>query len=332
MSITLDDEQTQQIFLTLAESLEAGQPLPTKLLVTSLQHPEASIRRLAVEVIQLENDPAAIPALLRATADVDAEVSVLASEVLRSFQDPAAIEHLVAALESSASETRLAALIALRERREADALGALVRRLSDSESEIRRQAVTAVANYRRRDHLPALRSALRDENAAVRKVAITAVAQFVDAVVFDDLVAALTDGNWEVRREATLANSDDSRARTPRRLSSPRWKIQLGRWCARRLSDFLDSKPMVGRLWRGCSRTTWPICASPVPSPWESRRTQDGSIGSSHFVTTRTVEFVNPPGSPSNASLPRGISIRRQSNRFKLSGEPRNTSRELSQS
>ena len=45
MSITLDDEQTQQIFLTLAESLEGGEPLPTKLLVTSLQHPEASIRR-----------------------------------------------------------------------------------------------------------------------------------------------------------------------------------------------------------------------------------------------------------------------------------------------
>jgi hypothetical protein len=42
MSITLDDE-TQQLFLTLAESLEGGEPLPTKLLVTSLQHPEASI-------------------------------------------------------------------------------------------------------------------------------------------------------------------------------------------------------------------------------------------------------------------------------------------------
>jgi hypothetical protein len=67
MSITLDDEQSQQIFLTLAESLEGGEPLPTGLLVTSLQHPEASIRRLAIEVIQLENDPAVIPALLRAT-------------------------------------------------------------------------------------------------------------------------------------------------------------------------------------------------------------------------------------------------------------------------
>jgi HEAT repeat protein len=123
MSITLDDKQTQQIFLTLAESLEGGEPLPTKLLVTSLQHPEASIRRLAIEVIQLENDPAVIPALLRATADANVEVSLLASDVLRSFQNPAAVEHLVAALESSASETRLAALVALRARREAEALG-----------------------------------------------------------------------------------------------------------------------------------------------------------------------------------------------------------------
>jgi HEAT repeat protein len=95
MSITLDDKQTQQIFLTLAESLEGGEPLPTKLLVTSLQHPEASIRRLAIEVIQLENDPAVIPALLRATADANVEVSLLASEVLRSLQNPAAVEHLV---------------------------------------------------------------------------------------------------------------------------------------------------------------------------------------------------------------------------------------------
>jgi hypothetical protein len=30
MSITLDDEQTQQIFLNLVESLEGGERLPTK--------------------------------------------------------------------------------------------------------------------------------------------------------------------------------------------------------------------------------------------------------------------------------------------------------------
>jgi len=52
MSIALDDQQTQQIFLTLAESLEGGEALPTRLLVTYLQHPEAAIRRLAIEVIQ----------------------------------------------------------------------------------------------------------------------------------------------------------------------------------------------------------------------------------------------------------------------------------------
>ena len=91
-----------------------GGPLATKLLVTYLQHPEPSIRRLAIEVMQLENDPAAIPALLRATADTNVEVSLLASEVLRSFQNPAAVEHLAAGLESSAPETRLAAVVALR--------------------------------------------------------------------------------------------------------------------------------------------------------------------------------------------------------------------------
>src|SRR4029077_18991004 len=136
MSLALDDQQTQQIFLTLAESLEGGEALPTRLLVTYLQHPEAAIRRLAIEAIQLENDPAAVPALLQATADANVEVSLLASEVLRSFQAPAAVGHLVAGLESSVPDTRHAALDALRERRKTEALGALVRRLSDPEPEI----------------------------------------------------------------------------------------------------------------------------------------------------------------------------------------------------
>jgi hypothetical protein len=61
MSITVDDEQTQHIFLNLAESLDRGDRLPTKILVTYLLHPEEAIRKLAVELIEYGNDPAAIP-------------------------------------------------------------------------------------------------------------------------------------------------------------------------------------------------------------------------------------------------------------------------------
>ena len=230
MSITLDNEQTQQIFLTLAESLEGGEAPPTKLLVTYLHHPEASIRRLAVEVIQLENDSAAIPALLRATSDTNIEVSLLASEVLRAFQTPAAVEHLVAALENPASKTRLAAVVALRERREPQALDGLKRKISDVEPEIRRQAVTAVANYQSHDQLSALRSALRDESAAVRRVAIEALAQFNDdPLVFDDLIAALEDNNWQVRREAALElgrfPGEDARSALTATLEDPAWQV-----------------------------------------------------------------------------------------------------------
>ena len=230
MSIILHEEQTQQIFLTLAESLDGGEAPPTTDLVTYLQHPEASIRRLAIEVIELENDSAAIPALLRAASDTNVEVSLLAGEVLRGFQNPAAIGHLVAGLESSASETRLAALVALRERREPQALDALIRRISDAEPEIRRQAVTAVANYRSHEQLFALRSALHDESAAVRRVAIEAVAQFNDdPLVFNDLIAALGDSNWEVRRQAALElgrfPSWDATAALKATLEDPAWQV-----------------------------------------------------------------------------------------------------------
>ncbi len=205
MSITLDDEQTQHIFLTLVESLEDGEHLPTKILVTYLQHPEDAIRKLAVELIENGNDPAAIPALLRAAADSNIEVSLAASEVLRAFRNPAAVEYLIEGLGHPAPETRLAAVVALRERRAPGAVDGLLRRIEDGEPEVRREAVVALAHYRNHDLLPALRSALRDESPAVRKVAVAVVAEFDGALVFDDLVIALSDNNWQVRREAVTA-------------------------------------------------------------------------------------------------------------------------------
>jgi HEAT repeat protein len=203
MSINLDDEQTQHIFLTLVESLEDGERLPTKILVTYLRHPEDAIRKLAVELIEYGNDPAAIPALLRAAADSNIEVSLSASEVLRSFRNPAAVEYLVEGLRHPAPETRLAAVVALRERRAPGAVDGLMRNLGDVEPEVRREAVIALAHYRNHDLLPALRSALRDVSPAVRKVAVAAIAEFDGSLVF--LILALSDDNWQVRREAATA-------------------------------------------------------------------------------------------------------------------------------
>jgi HEAT repeat protein len=227
MSITLDDEQTQQIFLTLAESLESGERLPTRVLIAYLQHPEDAIRRLAIEVIEYGNDPAAIPALLRAAADTNIEISLLASEVLRSFRNPTAIRHLVEGLEHPASETRLAAVVALRDRRALEAVSGLLWRVSDVEPEVRRQAVLALANYRNEDYLPVLRSALRDESPAVRKVAIAAVAEFDGSVAF--LILALTDDNWQVRREAANAlgrlPGQSSEAALRNALGDPAWQV-----------------------------------------------------------------------------------------------------------
>jgi HEAT repeat protein len=174
MSITIDDEETQHIFLSLVESLEGGDRLPTKLLVAYLQHPEEVIRRLAIEVIENENDPAAIPALLRAAADPNIEIGLAPGEALRSFRNPAATKHLIEGLEDPASETRLAAVVALRERREPEAVNALLRTISDPVPEVRREVVIALTSYRNDELLPALRSALRDRSAAVRKAAVAA--------------------------------------------------------------------------------------------------------------------------------------------------------------
>jgi HEAT repeat protein len=174
MSITLDDEETQRIFLTLVQSLEDEERLPTKILVTHLQHPQDAIRKLAVELIEYGNDPAAIPALLRAAADCNIEVSLSVSEVLRSFRNPAAIEYLIEGLSHPAPETRLAAVVALRERRAPGAEDGLLRALDDAEPEVRREAVIALAHYRNHDLL----SALRDKSPAVRKVAVAAESSF----------------------------------------------------------------------------------------------------------------------------------------------------------
>jgi HEAT repeat protein len=228
MSITLDDEQTQQIFLTLVESLEGGKRLPTKLLVTYLQHPEDAIRRLAIEVIEYGNDPAAIPALLRAAADPDIEISVAAGEALRSFRNLAATKHLIEGLEYPASETRLAAVVALRERNEPEAVNALLRTISDPVPEVRREVVIALACYRDDELVPALRSALRDKSAAVRKAAVAAVANFDGSLVF--LILALTDDSWQVRREAAIALGrfpcDGAVAALRNTLGDPAWQVE----------------------------------------------------------------------------------------------------------
>jgi HEAT repeat protein len=228
MSITLNDEQAEDIFLTLAESLEDGKRLPTEILVTYLRHPEDSIRKLAAELIEYGNDPTAIPALLEVAADANIEVGLLASEALRSFQHPAAVQYLIEGLSDSSAETRLAAVLALRERRATDAIGGLLRSLDDPEAEVRREAVIALTYYRNDDLLPALRSALRDRSAAVRKAAVAAVAEFDRALVF--LILALTDDNWQVRREAAIAlgrfPGDAAVAALRNTLGDPAWQVE----------------------------------------------------------------------------------------------------------
>lgn len=231
MSLFLDDipERTRQLFETLAENLEAGEPLPIEILSTYLRHPEDAVRKVAVELLEYTNDLAAIPVLLKAVSDPNVEVSISAGEVLRSFRHPEVVKHLISALKDGAAETRVAAVAALRDRHALEAKDALRARLSDSEPEVRREAVLALLHYHDSELLPDLRSALRDPSAAVRKAAVAAVAEFDSAFVFDDLIALLSDDNWQVRREAASALSrfpgQATQAAFVDVLSDPAWQV-----------------------------------------------------------------------------------------------------------
>ena len=57
-------------------------------------------------MLEYNNDPIAIPALLEAAADQNIEISIAAGEVLRSFRNPEAIPALIAGIGSSRAETR----------------------------------------------------------------------------------------------------------------------------------------------------------------------------------------------------------------------------------
>ena len=222
-------ETPQQIFTTLAESLEDGERLPTETLIAYLRHREEAIRKLTVELLEYNNDPIAVPALLEAAADDNIEVSIAASEILRSFRNPQAVDYLIEGLSDPKPETRLAAVVALRDRGAPAAVAGLVRSLGDPEPEVRREAIIALSHYRRGDLLLALRSGLRDESPAVRKAAVAAVAEFDSAFVFDDLITALSDDNWQVRREAAVAlrhfSGQASEAALRDALSDTSWQV-----------------------------------------------------------------------------------------------------------
>lgn len=232
MNTLLDDipQRTQYLYLDLAQSLENGERIPLESLIPHLQHPEQAIRKLTLELLEYNNDPAAIPALLEAATDEDIEVSIAAGEILRSFRHPGATAHLITGLTDLRPELRLAAVVALRDRRAPEAIAALINQLGDLEPEVRRETVLALASYRRDDLLIALRSGLRDGSASVRKAAVASVAEFSQSVfVFDDLIVALSDEDWQVRREAAQALSrfpgDAASRALYDTLSDPAWQV-----------------------------------------------------------------------------------------------------------
>lgn len=230
MNTFIDDiDRTQQTYASLAESLEEGERLPVARLVAYLKHKDYRIRKLALELIEYQNDPVAIPALLEVSIDGDIELSIAASEVLRTFRHPQTVRHLVGALASVRPEIRRTAVAALSERRASEAVEGLIHSLGDLDPLVRREAVIALSSYRWSDLNLALRSALRDESPLVRRAAVEALAEQDGAFIFDDLIIALSDPNWTVRREAAEAlpryNVVDTVNALRDALNDPVWQV-----------------------------------------------------------------------------------------------------------
>ena len=138
MSITLDDEQTQQIFLTLAESLEGGErSADNRSLVTYFQHPEDSIRRLAIEVIDTGERSCGDPSVCcerRLTRIWKSAYSRAKS--CGAFRNPAAVGHLVARLGAVLPRRHVSRrVVALRERRAPEAVRRLAAKNQRRESQ-----------------------------------------------------------------------------------------------------------------------------------------------------------------------------------------------------
>ncbi len=203
MTISLDDlpENAQAEFQNIIDEMAQGGRIEASVLAAFLSHNSSAVRKFAVELIEYQNDPAAIPLLLSAVGDEDVEVSLTAVEVVRTFRHPGSIPHLVEALSHDSAEIRLAAVTALRDRRLPAAVEPLLLRIADPEPEVRREAVGALAHYRDYGLMIAVRGALRDSSPAVRRAAAVSLGELPDAVSSEDFRLAAADEDWQVRRE-----------------------------------------------------------------------------------------------------------------------------------
>src|SRR2546423_2130035 len=75
----------------------ADQPeVPLAPVLAAVADDDATVRRLAVELLEDLGDPRAVPALIDALDDPDAEVRLAAASALREMRDEAAVPALIA--------------------------------------------------------------------------------------------------------------------------------------------------------------------------------------------------------------------------------------------
>lgn len=284
-----DTGDSRDIFLELADRLDAGDPPPTATLVEYLSHSETAIRKLAIELLEYSNDTDAIPALFVATDDPDIEVAIAAGAVIRAFRNPAANSAIIASLNSLSSQIRLTAIIALRERKAVQAIEPLLFLLGDKDPEIRREVITTLAYFRRDDLILAIRSTLHDSDASVRRVAVEVLVDSNSTVIFDDLVIALDDSDWRVRKAAVSGLGrfyGESGANALRSsLDDPAWQVvkealhSLGRINARadrRVLKLLNHELADVRI---AAATAIGQSNEPEVIPWLGAATNDPDTG-----------------------------------------------------
>ena len=209
----------------LIEALKAGQPhvffdeadpfgglrrdaAAHSTVLAGLSNPDASVRRVSIEILCQLPTPSAADRLIETLTDPDAEVRALALRALACAQASAALIEIAACLADPEPEVRAQAVDALRHMAgHGRSLPALIRPLlADAHPMVRARTAAALLHL---GHVSEAQAALRhmliSSESECRVEALIALKDSNDATLHDSIAAALNDPVAQVRRAAAAA-------------------------------------------------------------------------------------------------------------------------------
>jgi len=185
------------------ELINLRNPAAAPALTKALSDKDAYVRTLAVRALGYMRWTAAGPKLQEMSAtDANLEVRQSALLSLRFLNDPAGVPALVKAVKDPSEPVKLQAISALTGFRTTEATAALIDASKDASVKVRRTAVSALGQVGDPASLEALKAALKDADAYVRANAAQGLATVGDKSVIPNLETALKDPETVVKVSA----------------------------------------------------------------------------------------------------------------------------------